>query len=110
MKSSFPKEFTVFIPNAVGCYLYAARSRPLNEETLLAMLAPKPETEVQVEAGDALAGYHYDQLLDYTLNSEDGSQHQRLKRGRSTLALAAGIQLGLRTSGLNRISKQSTSG
>jgi hypothetical protein len=38
------------------------------------MLAPKPETEVQVRASYALAGYHYDQLLDYKLTSEDGSQ------------------------------------
>jgi hypothetical protein len=38
------------------------------------MLAPKPETEIQVKASYALAGYHYDQLLGYNLDSEDGSQ------------------------------------
>jgi arachidonate 15-lipoxygenase len=82
---NFPQvEFTTFIPNAVGATYTPPVSGDVNEKTLLDMLAPKPETEVQVKASYALAGYHYDQLLDYNLNSEDGSQaivekyHQQL--------------------------------
>jgi arachidonate 15-lipoxygenase len=72
---NFPQvEFTTFIPNAVGATYTPPVQGDVNEKTLLEMLAPKPQTEIQVKASYALAGYHYDQLLDYTLNSEDGSQ------------------------------------
>jgi arachidonate 15-lipoxygenase len=72
---NFPQvEFTTFIPNAVGATYTLPGPDGINEKTLLDMLAPKPETEVQVKASYALAGYRYDQLLDYNLNSEDGAQ------------------------------------
>jgi arachidonate 15-lipoxygenase len=72
---NFPQvEFTTFIPNAVGATYTPPVQGTVNEKALLALLAPKPETEVQVKASYALAGYHYDRLLDYSLNSEDGSQ------------------------------------
>ncbi|HXJ82285.1 MAG TPA: lipoxygenase family protein [Candidatus Methylomirabilis sp.] len=72
---NFPQtEFTTFIPNSVGATYTPPVRGEVNEKTLLQMLAPKAETEVQVKASYALAGYRYDQLLDYKLDSEDGSQ------------------------------------
>ena len=71
---NFPQvDFTTFIPNAVGATYTPPVQGNVNEQTLLQMLAPPPQTEVQVQASYSLAGFHYDQLLDYTLDSQDGS-------------------------------------
>jgi arachidonate 15-lipoxygenase len=71
---NFPQvDFTTFIPNAVGATYTPPVQGDVNEKVLLEMMAPRAQTEVQVQASYALAGFHYDQLLDYTLNSQDGS-------------------------------------
>jgi arachidonate 15-lipoxygenase len=72
---NFPQiDFTTFIPNATGATYTPPAEGNVDEAALLRMLAPKEETMVQVKASYALAGYHYDQLLNYDLCSEDGSQ------------------------------------
>jgi arachidonate 15-lipoxygenase len=72
---NFPQiEYTAFIPNASGAtYLQAPNQGTVDEAVLLQILAPKEQTAVQVKTSYALAGYHYDQLLNYSLDTEDGS-------------------------------------
>jgi arachidonate 15-lipoxygenase len=72
---NFPKiEFTAFIPNATGATYTPPVEGNVDEAALLRLLAPKQETGVQVKTSYSLAGYHYDQLLNYDLCNEDGSQ------------------------------------
>jgi arachidonate 15-lipoxygenase len=72
---NFPQvDFTTFIPNATGATYTPPFQGNVDESDLLQLLAPKPETAVQVKASYALAGYHYDQLLNYDLCNDDGSQ------------------------------------
>ncbi|HEY8186185.1 MAG TPA: lipoxygenase family protein [Pyrinomonadaceae bacterium] len=72
---NFPQiDFTTFIPNATGATYTPPAEGNVEEADLLRMLAPRQETLIQVKASYALAGYHYDQLLNYDLCSEDGSQ------------------------------------
>ena len=71
---NFPQiDYTTFIPNSSGATYLAPVDGNVDEATLLQILAPKAQTEVQVKASYALAGYHYDQLLNYDLNTADGS-------------------------------------
>ena len=73
---NFPQiEYTAFVPNASGStYLQPPPVQSnVDEAVLLQILAPKEQTAVQVKTSYALAGYHYDQLLNYNLSSEDGS-------------------------------------
>jgi arachidonate 15-lipoxygenase len=71
---NFPQiDYTTFIPNSSGSTYLAPVDGNVDEATLLQILAPKEQTEVQVKASYALAGYHYDQLLNYDLNTADGS-------------------------------------
>ena len=72
---NFPQiDFTAFIPNATGATYTPPVKGNVDEAALLRLLAPKQETGVQVKASYALAGYHYDQLLNYNLGNQDGSQ------------------------------------
>ena len=72
---NFPQiEFTAFIPNAPGATYTPPVEGNVDEAAILRLLAPMQQTSVQVKASYALAGYHYDQLLNYNLDSEDGSQ------------------------------------
>jgi arachidonate 15-lipoxygenase len=72
---NFPQiEFTTFIPNATGATYTPPAEGEVDEAALLRMLAPKPETMVQVKTSYALAGFHYDQLLNYDLGNNDESQ------------------------------------
>ena len=71
---NFPQiDYTTFIPNMTGATYLKPVDGDVDEATILQMLAPKAQTEVQVKASYALAGYHYDQLLNYDLNADDGS-------------------------------------
>lgn len=71
---NFPQvDYTTFIPNATGATYLAPVDGNVDEATILQMLAPKDKTEAQVKASYALAGYHYDKLLNYDLNTTDGS-------------------------------------
>jgi arachidonate 15-lipoxygenase len=71
---NFPQvDYTTFIPNATGATYLKPVDGKVDEATLLQMLAPKDKTEAQVKASYALAGYHYDKLLNYDLNTNDGS-------------------------------------
>lgn len=71
---NFPQtDYTSFIPNASGSTYAPPVDGNVDEAALLKILAPKDKTAVQVKTSYALAGYHYDQLLNYTLNTEDGS-------------------------------------
>ncbi|HEX6717826.1 MAG TPA: lipoxygenase family protein [Pyrinomonadaceae bacterium] len=72
---NFPQvDFTTFIPNAPGSTYLEPIQGNVDEAALLQVLAPKEQTGVQVKTSYALAGYHYDQLLNYDLGSQDGSQ------------------------------------
>ena len=71
---NFPQnDYTTFIPNASGATYARPVQGNVDEAALLKILAPKDQTGVQVKTSYALAGYHYDQLLNYTLNTQDGS-------------------------------------
>ena len=71
---NFPQiDYTAFIPNATGATYAPPVEGNIDEAAILKMLAPKDQTAVQVKASYALAGYHYDQLLNYDLNVKDGS-------------------------------------
>lgn len=72
---NFPQiDYTTFIPNAPGATYTPPVKGNVDEAAILKLLAPKEQTSVQVKTSYALAGYHYDQLLNYDLNSADGSQ------------------------------------
>ncbi len=71
---NFPQiEFTAFIPNAPGATYTPPVEGNVDEAAILRLLAPIQPTSVQVKASYSLAGYHYDQLLNYSLDSNDGS-------------------------------------
>lgn len=70
---NFPQvDYTSFIPNAPGSTYTAPVEGNVDEAAILKLLAPKEQTAVQVKTSYALAGFHYDQLLNYSL-SGDGS-------------------------------------
>lgn len=71
---NFPQvEITTFIPNAPGT-LAGPLTIPAGESDLVKLLPDKAVTEVQVKLSYTLAGMHYDQLLDYHLDRDDGSE------------------------------------
>lgn len=71
---NFPQiDFTTFMPNAPGATYKEPMDGNVDEAAILQMLPPKEQTAVQVKTSYTLAGYHYDQLLNYDL-SDDGSQ------------------------------------
>jgi len=68
---NFPQvEYASFIPNYPGATYKAPPAgfpaSSTTEQDLLDTLAPVPNTQVQVSTAYALAGYHYDELLDYS--------------------------------------------
>ncbi len=72
---NFPDtEYMAFVPNAPGATYTPPVEGDVDEAAILKLLPPKDQTGVQVQTSFALAGYHYDQLLDYQLNTTDGSQ------------------------------------
>jgi arachidonate 15-lipoxygenase len=72
---NFPQtEFTNFVPNAPGAITAEPLEGVVNESALVALLPGKTATGAQVQVSYALAGYRYDQLLDYHLCAEDGSE------------------------------------
>jgi arachidonate 15-lipoxygenase len=72
---NFPDtEYMAFVPHAPGATYTAPVDGDVDEAAILRLLPPKDQTGVQVQTSFALAGYHYDQLLDYQLNTTDGSQ------------------------------------
>ncbi len=71
---NFPQvEYTAFIPNAPGSTYAPPVQGNVDEAAILKMLPQKDKTEIQVKTSYTLAGYHYDQLLNYDLNATDGS-------------------------------------
>jgi arachidonate 15-lipoxygenase len=73
---NFPQvEYASFIPNYPGAtYKAPPADFPASgttEQDLLETLAPVPNTQVQVSTTYALAGYHYDALLDYSATLTD---------------------------------------
>jgi len=71
---NFPQiDYTTFIPNATGATYAPPVDGNVDEAAILQMLAPREQTAVQVKTSYALAGYHYDKLLNYDLNAKDGS-------------------------------------
>jgi arachidonate 15-lipoxygenase len=71
---NFPQtDFTTFMPNAPGA-IGAPISGTVNEKDLIGLLPSKDMTGVQVRLSYTLAGYRYDQLLDYRLCEQDGSE------------------------------------
>ena len=72
---NFPQtEFTNFIPNAPGLITAEPLQGVVDEGALVGLLPGKDTTEAQFKTSYALAGYRYDQLLDYHLCAEDGSE------------------------------------
>ncbi len=72
---NFPDtEYMAFVPNAPGATYTPPIDGDVDEAAILRLLPPKDPTGVQVQTSFALAGYRYDQLLDYQLNTTDGSQ------------------------------------
>lgn len=72
---NFPQtEFTNFIPNAPGAITAEPLQGVVNEGALVGLLPGKVGTEAQFKVSYALAFFHYDQLLDYHLSAEDGSE------------------------------------
>jgi hypothetical protein len=67
---NFPQlEYATFIPNLPGAtYIDPPKNfqdTTIDSADLLRLLPPKEQTSTQVSTSYALAGYHYDQLLDY---------------------------------------------
>jgi arachidonate 15-lipoxygenase len=67
---NFPQlEYATFIPNLPGAtYIDPPKNfqdTTIDSTDLLRLLPPKEQTSTQVSTSYALAGYHYDQLLDY---------------------------------------------
>jgi arachidonate 15-lipoxygenase len=67
---NFPQlEYATFIPNLPGAtYIDPPKSfqgTTIDSADLLRLLPPKEQTRTQVSTSYDLAGYHYDQLLDY---------------------------------------------
>lgn len=72
---NFPQtEFTNFVPNAPGAITAEPPQGVVSESALVRLLPGKDATEAQFKTSYALAGYRYDQLLDYHLCAEDGSE------------------------------------
>ena len=72
---NFPQtEFTSFVPNAPGLITAEPLQGVVNEGALVGLLPDKDTTAAQFKTSYALAYYHYDQLLDYHLCAEDGSE------------------------------------
>ncbi|HWT03984.1 MAG TPA: lipoxygenase family protein [Pyrinomonadaceae bacterium] len=72
---NFPQtEFTNFIPNAPGAITAEPPQGVVDESALVGLLPGKDATAAQFQTTYALAYYHYDQLLDYHLCAEDGSE------------------------------------
>lgn len=71
---NFPQtEYTNFVPNQPGSIGFPAEG-VVTESVLVGMLPDTAATAAQVQTSYALAAYHYDQLLDYHLTAEDGSE------------------------------------
>ncbi len=72
---NFPQtEFTNFVPNAPGLITAEPLQGVVNEGALVGLLPGKDATAAQFKTSYALAYYHYDQLFDYHLCAEDGSE------------------------------------
>lgn len=71
---NFPQtEFTNFVPNAPGS-MPAPAQGTVTESVLVGLLPGRDQAAAQFKISYALAGYRYDQLLDYHLSSEDASE------------------------------------
>lgn len=71
---NFPQTaYTNFVPNEPGSIGFPAEGA-VTESVLVGLLPDPAATAAQVQTSYALAAYHYDQLLDYHLNAEDGSE------------------------------------
>ncbi len=68
-------DFGAFVPNMTAAtYRAPIAEGPVDEADVLATLAPREKTALQVETSYTLAGWRYDQLLNYDLCSADASQ------------------------------------
>ena len=71
---NFPQtDYTNFVPNQPGTVGFPAQG-VVTESVLVGLLPDTATTAAQVQTSYALAAYHYDKLLDYHLNAEDGSE------------------------------------
>lgn len=92
---NFPQtEYTNFVPNAPGAIPAAPPAGVIDESTLVGLLPGTDATAAQVQVSYSLALYHYDQLLDYHLCAEDGSEavvrkYQQLLKTQDGPAIAA---------------------
>lgn len=93
---NFPQtEFTNFVPNAPGAITAEPLQGVVDEGALVGLLPGKDATAAQFQTSYALAYYHYDQLLDYHLCAEDGSE-QLVRKYQNLLVTTDRDQIVLR--------------
>jgi arachidonate 15-lipoxygenase len=68
-------DFASYVPNMTAAtYQPPVSQGPVSDAELLAMMAPRAQTGTQTTVSYVLAAWHYDQLLNYNLCSDDASQ------------------------------------
>jgi len=73
-------DFATYVPNMTAATFQPPIPKgPVSEAELFAMLAPRVQTVEQVTVSYVLAAWHYDQLLNYSLCSNDASQQLVIK-------------------------------